>query len=143
MSDGTGRVRVIAKSTGTFYGQPMTARDIYTVAGGGTSLADGVPATSAALAPGEASVDGSGNVVIADAGHLKIRVVAESSGTFYGQPMIAGDIGPYDKSSTVLSGGVGWLVGVGGSASLMSWATAWGVASVRTARMVTLWSSLL
>ena len=92
VSDGTGRIRVIAKSTGTFYGQPMTARDIYTVAGGGSSLADGVPATSAALLPGEASVDASGNLVIADAGHRKIRVVAESSGTFYGQPITTGDI---------------------------------------------------
>ena len=30
------RVRVVAASTGTFYGQAMTAGDIYTVAGNGT-----------------------------------------------------------------------------------------------------------
>ena len=29
------RIRVVAKRTGTFYGQAMTARDIYTVAGDG------------------------------------------------------------------------------------------------------------
>ena len=33
---GNGRVRVVAVRTGTFYGQPMTAGNIYTVAGGGT-----------------------------------------------------------------------------------------------------------
>ena len=31
------RVRVVAASTGTFYGQAMTAGDIYTVAGNGSS----------------------------------------------------------------------------------------------------------
>ena len=46
------RVRVVAASTGTFYGQAMTAGDIYTVAGNGTSgfSGDGGPATSAELA---------------------------------------------------------------------------------------------
>ena len=40
------RVRVVAASTGTFYGQAMTAGDIYTVAGGGTNYpGDGGPAT--------------------------------------------------------------------------------------------------
>ena len=34
--DGNRRVRVIAARSGTFYGQPMTAGDIYTIAGDGT-----------------------------------------------------------------------------------------------------------
>ena len=48
---GNNRVRVVADSTGTFYGQPMTAGDIYTVAGTGTGRlsGDGGPATAAAL----------------------------------------------------------------------------------------------
>ncbi len=31
------RIRVVATATGTFYGVPMTAGDIYTVAGGDTA----------------------------------------------------------------------------------------------------------
>ena len=30
------RIRVVAAGTGTFYGQAMTAGDIYTIAGDGT-----------------------------------------------------------------------------------------------------------
>jgi len=89
------RVRVVAASTGTFYGQAMTAGDIYTVAGDGQSsgLGDGGPATEASLAgPGAVAFDGSGNLLIADTLHNLLRVVAASTGTFYGQAMTAGDI---------------------------------------------------
>jgi trimeric autotransporter adhesin len=87
------RIRVVAASTGTFYGRAMTAGDIYTVAGGGAHLGDGGPATSARLLePGNVSVDGAGNVLIADSRHSRIRVVAASTGSFYGRAMTAGDI---------------------------------------------------
>jgi hypothetical protein len=89
------RIRVIAAATGTFYGQAMTAGDIYTVAGNGSFgfSGDGGPATSAGLAaPRGAAVDASGNLVIADTVNNRVRVVAGSSGTFYGQAMTAGDI---------------------------------------------------
>jgi hypothetical protein len=91
------RVRVVATSTGTFYGQAMTAGDIYTVAGGGTDgLGDGGPATSAELIyPDSVAVDAAGNLVINN------RVVAAQSGTFYGIAMTAGDI------YTVAGGGPG------------------------------------
>ena len=36
--------------------------------------------------------DAAGNLVIADTGNDRIRVAAESTGTFYGQAMTAGDI---------------------------------------------------
>ena len=89
------RIRVVAASTGTFYGQPMTAGDIYTVAGGhfkGFS-GDGGPATAARLdQPWAVKVDGAGNVLIGDLYNNRVRVVAASAGTFYGQPMTAGDI---------------------------------------------------
>jgi hypothetical protein len=89
------RIRVVAESSGTFYGQAMTAGDIYSVAGTGDGAysGDGGPATQAALqAPGGVSVDSAGNLVIADTENNRIRMVAESSGTFYGQAMTAGDI---------------------------------------------------
>jgi hypothetical protein len=50
---------------------------ISTIAGGGLSLADGVPATNAALYnPVSVEVDMYGNVYIADGGHAKIRKVS-------------------------------------------------------------------
>jgi hypothetical protein len=89
------RIRVIAASSGTFYGQPMTLAHIYTVAGNGTagSSGDGGPATSAELnGPQGVTADPAGNLVIADSGNNRIRVVAAKSGTFYGIAMTAGHI---------------------------------------------------
>jgi len=74
----------------------MTAGEIYTIAGGGSGaphLGDGGPATSATLSePNGLTVDAAGNVAITDFGDQWVRVVAASTGTFYGQPMTAGDI---------------------------------------------------
>jgi hypothetical protein len=95
------RVRVVAKTSGTFYGKPMTAGHIYTVAGNGTAgtTAGGVPATMAELmSPAGVTLDSSGNLVIADGGLFQsrtgslVQVVAVKTGTFYGQHMTAGDI---------------------------------------------------
>ena len=118
------RVRVIAASTGTFYGQAMTARHIYTVAGGGTSgLGDGGPATTAKLRkPVAVAIDGAGNLLIADTGNDRVRVVAASTGTFYGQPMTAGDI------YTVAGNGTGGLSGDGGPATSAELDVPYGVA---------------
>jgi hypothetical protein len=97
-------IRVVAVTTGTFYGQAMTAGDIYTVAGDGNAgfSGDGGPATSAEFSdPSWVAVDGAGNLVITDAGNNRVRVVAAATGTFYGQAMTAGDVytvagdGPY------------------------------------------------
>jgi hypothetical protein len=92
---GNERIRAVAATSGTFYGQAMTAGDIYTVAGnGGFGFGgDGGPATAATLAdPQGVTVDGAGNVIIADSFNNRIRVVAATTGTFYGQAMTAGDI---------------------------------------------------
>ena len=97
------RIRLVAERTGTFYGQRMTAGDIYTIAGNGglSYTGDGVPATSSAIGVSEIpfydtsqgiSLDKSGNVVIADYRDNRIRVVAIRSGTFYGQSMKADDV---------------------------------------------------
>jgi len=93
ISDG-GRIRVIARVTGTYYGQPMIADDIYTIAGDGTVgySGDGGPATSAEIGGGGVVEDRFGNLVFADGENSRIRVIAESTGEMYGQQMTAGDI---------------------------------------------------
>jgi hypothetical protein len=106
------RVRVVAASTGTFYGQKMMAGDIYTVAGTGIggSSGDGGPATKAEVEfPTGVAVDGVGNLVLADSSS-RVRVVAVKAGTFYGKPMTAGDI------YTVAGTGVLGFSGDGGPA---------------------------
>jgi sugar lactone lactonase YvrE len=89
------RVRAVAARTGTFYGQPMTAGHIYTVAGTGVPSfsGDGGPAVDAGVvSPDGLTVDTAGNLLIADGGSARVRVVAARTGTFYGQNMTAGDI---------------------------------------------------
>ena len=88
-------VRILAVSTGTFYGRHMTSGDIYTLAGDGTPgySGDGGSAVSSQLSyPYGLATDGSGNVIVADSGNYRLRVVASASGNFYGEPMTAGDI---------------------------------------------------
>jgi len=105
-------VRVVPTSSGTYYEQPMSKGDIYTIAGtqgDSTEGGDGGAATAAGMEPadvvfdwgGSAGVQGGapGNLVIVDSdnnysggGNNRIRVVAESTGTFYGVSMTAGNI---------------------------------------------------
>jgi hypothetical protein len=67
IADGrSNRIQVVAHATGTFYGQPMTAGDIYTVAGNGRAgySGDGGAGTKAEISgPGRMAVDGHGNVL--------------------------------------------------------------------------------
>jgi hypothetical protein len=108
------RIRVVAAASGTFYGQAMTAGDIYTVAGdGGKGFSgDGGPAISARLCtPTGVTVDGAGNLLIADYCSNRVLVVAATSGTFYGQEMTAGDI------YTVAGDGISGFSGDGGPAT--------------------------
>jgi hypothetical protein len=110
-----GFVRVVAASTGTFYGQAMTIGHIYTVAGtGGMGLSgDGGPATSAEFdLPTGVAVTAAGNLVIGDTGNCRVRMVAERTGSFYGQAMTAGDIYPVAGDSKA-SGSDGCLDGFG------------------------------
>ena len=88
------RVRVIATGSGKFYGQHMTAGNVYTVAGDGIEAysGDGGPAIKAGMWPRAVAVDGAGNLVIADTINNRVRVVAAKSGRFYGQKMTAGNV---------------------------------------------------
>lgn len=96
---------MVAAKTGTFYGQQMTAGDIYTVAGiqsGPAPEGNTGPATKAWLGPtiGAVRLDSAGNLVVPDNGENDVgttiaptvRVVAVRTGTFYGQKMTAGHI---------------------------------------------------
>jgi len=83
-------IRVVAARDGTFYDQRMRAGYIYAIAGGGRLTGNGVPGTSASIAALGVTHDHAGNIIIGDAGRL--RVVAARTGTFYGQAMRAGDI---------------------------------------------------
>ena len=123
-NSGDGVIRVVAENTGKFYGQAMTTGNIYRVAGGGCGvLGDGGPATQAVLVdPGLVALDATGNLVVADAGDSRIRVVAVRHGTFYGQPMLAGDI------YTVAGNGSVGFSGDGGPATGAELFAPWGVA---------------
>jgi hypothetical protein len=72
-------IRVVAAATGTFYGQSMTAGDIYTIAGGGTtSCPAGVgapaPGTSAALSvPLGVAFAGGNSLFISDTANNCVR----------------------------------------------------------------------
>jgi uncharacterized protein (TIGR03437 family) len=70
---------------------------IITIAGGGTSLAENVPATSAQLGAYGVAVDSAGNLYIADASSNRVRkvsngVIATVAGN--GTPGFSGDNGP-------------------------------------------------
>jgi trimeric autotransporter adhesin len=91
---GNNRVQEVAVATKSGLG---TANDVYTAAGsaGGTSgtSSPGGAASSALLAgPEGVSVDGSGNLYIADTGNCRVMEAAAATGTQWGQSMTAHDI---------------------------------------------------
>jgi hypothetical protein len=105
------RVRLLAAVSGSLYGQSVKAGDIYTIAGDGKEgfSGDGGPATAAELSTDWAvGLDPAGDVVIADSGNNRVRFVPASSGTFYGQPMVANSI------YTIAGDGKGAFAGDGG-----------------------------
>ncbi len=116
VTDLSERVLVVAATTGTFYGQAMTAGDIYTIAGNGHygDSGNGGPAASAEFQLlGGAAADRSGNVVVTDWSTSLVWVVAASTGTFYGQAMTAGHI-------YIVAGGGSTILGDGGPATQAS-----------------------
>jgi sugar lactone lactonase YvrE len=83
-----GRVRLVAAaacSSSCALGLPSTTRaDIYTVAGGGSSVGDGGPATSALLGlsanfTSGVALDAKGDLLIGDANSGRVRLVANAS----------------------------------------------------------------
>ncbi len=119
-------VRFVPATSGTYFGRPMSAGDIYTVAGDGTPgyTGNGGPGTSAELwRPQGVAFDAQGDVIVADSSNNAVRAVVDSDGTLLGTPLpvIAGDI------YTLAGGPVPGYSGDGGSSLL---ATLHGPASV-------------
>ena len=129
---GSDIVQMVPASSGTFYGVPMTAGDIYTVAGDGFPRysGDGGPALAAGMNPIGISVDAAGNLLIADQGNSRIRVVAATTGTFYGKAMTAGDI------YTVAGNGTAGFAGDGGRATMAELNGPWSVVPGRAGNLV-------
>ncbi|HEX3490008.1 MAG TPA: hypothetical protein VHU92_11710 [Streptosporangiaceae bacterium] len=99
-------VQVDAAASGTFYGQKMTVGQVYVVAGGGSALGDGGPATKAQLVMAYSlAIDPAGDLILADMGSGRIRMVAEQTRTRYGQHMKAGDIYTVAGGGTSLANG--------------------------------------
>ena len=119
-------VRMVPATGGTYFGQSMTADDIYTIAGNGTAgySGNGGAATSAELDwPSGLSIDSSGNLLIGDGWNSVVRMVPKTSGTHYGQSMTADDI-------YVVAGNGTWgTSGNGGAATSAEMGYPFGVAT--------------
>jgi NHL repeat len=90
------RLRLVAAAGGTRFGVTLVGGDIYTVAGNGIcgSTGDDGPALQAELwDPGALTVDGAGDVLVADQGNRSIRELAVRSGTFFGVAIAADHLG--------------------------------------------------
>ena len=72
------RIRMIPKSGGTYYGQNMTAGNVYTIAGSTSGSDDGPPATAKFNLPYGIAVDVSGNLYVADTANNRIRKITPS-----------------------------------------------------------------
>jgi DNA-binding beta-propeller fold protein YncE len=71
----SGLVWVVARTTGLFYGQKMTAGHIYVVAGGGTRAPDdGGPATSTILSPASIAISPVGDLLLTDG--IRLRAIS-------------------------------------------------------------------
>ncbi len=90
------RVRVVPARSATLFGQAMTADHIYTVAGTGVcgTTGQGGPLSTAQLwNPVAVTIDGAGDLLVADSGDQSVLLAPARNGTYYGTTIGAGDIG--------------------------------------------------
>ena len=114
---------VLPAQSGTLDGMSVTAGNVYKLAGNGgtTATADGTAGVDANVAgTSQMTVDGAGNVVLAvsgatgDGNSPALQVLAESTATYYGVAMTAGDI------YTVAGGPSNLLATLSGPTSLLN-----------------------
>jgi sugar lactone lactonase YvrE len=120
------RLRIVAKTSGTYFGQAMTAHSIYTLAGTGAASfsGDGGPAASASMSsPLGVSVDGGGNIYLVERDNNRIRVIAHANGGLFGISMTANYI------YTIVGGGQGSYEGDGKISNAGPLYTPYGVAT--------------
>jgi RHS repeat-associated protein len=117
------RIQEIAANSHTQWGVPMTAGDVYTIAGlangvGGDS-GDGSAATLSELnSPQGVAVDAAGDLFIADTGSCRIREVPAQGGVNFGHAMTADHM--YTIAGTNGTCGLSGNGGSGTSADLFS-----------------------
>ena len=90
------RVRVVPARSATLFGQAMTADRIYTVAGTGVcgTTGQGGPMSSAQLwNPVAVTIDGAGDMLVADSGDQSVLLAPARTGIYYGTTIGGGDIG--------------------------------------------------
>jgi hypothetical protein len=134
--DGGGCDWVLPAQSGTIDGLSVTAGNVYKLAGNGgtTATTDGTAGVNANVSgTSQMALDNAGNVVLAVSGAAPgtspaLQVLAESTATYYGVAMTAGDIytvagGPSNTAATlsgptsILNSGSGNLLFTDGSAS--------------------------
>lgn len=100
------KILMVPVTSGTFFGQKMTAEHVYFIAGSGAIEASGVGglATQTGMTVTGVAVDSSGNVLISDIELDRVWAVPPATGTFYGQPMRAEHI--YVVVQSVSPGGL-------------------------------------
>jgi RHS repeat-associated protein len=106
------RVQEVAGTTGTKWGQSMTANDMYTVAGSSSGSSghsgNGGAATSALQnQPTDVVLDTSGDLYVSDTGNSRLQEIAVATGTQWGQSMTANDVYTIAGSSSANSGYAG------------------------------------
>jgi RHS repeat-associated protein len=109
---GNNRIQEVAAATGTQWGQSMTAGYMYTIAGNQYATAgytgDGGAASAALLNnPIALTMDGHGNIYIADSWNSRVQEIAAVTGTQWGQSMTSGDIYTIAGSATGAHGSSG------------------------------------
>jgi RHS repeat-associated protein len=109
---GNNQVRFVPAATGMHWGNPMTANDIYTIAGSTTGAAgdsgDKDAASSALLdSPQVVRLDKAGDLYIADAGNSRIQEIAAATGIQRGVSMTVNDIYTVAGSATGAAGDSG------------------------------------
>jgi hypothetical protein len=114
--------RFVPATAGTYYGQAMSAGDIYAIGGQGAgAVANGATATSVAFVPIGVSIDSNGDL-LADAG---LNGLLRISGASDAIETVAGD-GSYGydgdgiEGATAQFGGVGWVTSdAGGNVAIL------------------------